>query len=37
MNSWMDAIWRFSEMNSKAEALTARVLEPLDAAMAACI
>ena len=31
MNSRIDAIWLFSEMNSKAEALTARVREPRDA------
>src|SRR5438132_707914 len=37
MNSRMDAIWRFSEMNSKAEALIARAPEARDAPMAACI
>jgi hypothetical protein len=31
MNSWTDAIWLFSEMNSNAEALTARVPEPSEA------
>src|SRR2546426_6695193 len=37
MNSRTEAIWLFSEMNSNAEALTARVGEPRDAPMPACI
>jgi hypothetical protein len=35
MNSWTHAIWLFSEMNSNAEALTARVRESCDAPMPA--
>ena len=37
MNSCTEAIWRFSEMNSKADALTARIREPRDAPRAACM
>jgi hypothetical protein len=37
MNSWTDAIWLFSEMNSQAEALTARARARRDTPMPAWI